>query len=44
MASAAVTMPNDPKPFKAEWEALEIVEHYWVLEGIEKHLRHQRLF
>jgi hypothetical protein len=44
MASAAVTMPNDPKPFKAEWEALEIVEHYWVLEGVEKHLRHRRLF
>ncbi|KXJ11608.1 ER membrane protein complex subunit 3 [Exaiptasia diaphana] len=32
-------MPPDPsKAFKAEWEALEIVEHEWALENVEEEL------
>lgn len=36
MSGAAMAMPTDPKiPFKAEWEALEIVDHQWVLNDVE---------
>lgn len=36
MSGAATNMPQDPKiPFKAEWEALEILEHQWALANIE---------
>lgn len=36
MSGAAMAMPADPKvPFKAEWEALEIVDHQWALTDIE---------
>ncbi|KAJ3639547.1 hypothetical protein Zmor_002901 [Zophobas morio] len=39
MSGAAITMPNDANaPFKAEWEALEILDHHWVLEGVEGRL------
>ncbi|EDO34691.1 predicted protein [Nematostella vectensis] len=32
-------MPPDPsKAFKAEWEALEIVEHEWALENVEQEM------
>lgn len=42
MSGAAMNMPNDPKvPFKAEWEALEIVDHQWVLTDIENQLLKQ---
>lgn len=31
-----MAMPPDPKvAFKAEWEALEIVDHQWILQDIE---------
>lgn len=36
MSGAAMAMPNDPKvPFKAEWEALEIIDHQWALVDVE---------
>lgn len=36
MSGAAMAMPPDPKQaFKAEWEALEICDHQWVLKNIE---------
>ncbi|KAK2898133.1 hypothetical protein Q8A73_014513 [Channa argus] len=39
MTGAAMAMPPDPnKAFKSEWEALEIVEHKWALEGVEEEL------
>ncbi|XP_029467785.1 ER membrane protein complex subunit 3-like [Rhinatrema bivittatum] len=39
MTGAGVIMPPDPnKAFKAEWEALEIVEHQWALEDVEEEL------
>lgn len=39
MTGAAVAMPPDPnKAFKAEWEALEIVDHQWALESVEDEL------
>ncbi|XP_028669164.1 ER membrane protein complex subunit 3-like [Erpetoichthys calabaricus] len=39
MTGAAMAMPPDPnKAFKAEWEALEIVDHQWALENIEDEL------
>lgn len=39
MSGAAMAMPQDPKAaFKAEWEALEITEHRWVLASVENDL------
>uniref|UniRef100_V9L846 ER membrane protein complex subunit 3 n=1 Tax=Callorhinchus milii TaxID=7868 RepID=V9L846_CALMI len=39
MTGAAMAMPPDTnKAFKAEWEALEIVEHLWALESVEEDL------
>lgn len=39
MSGAAMAMPPDPKAaFKAEWEALEITEHKWVLASVEAEL------
>lgn len=39
MSGAAMSMPNDPKQaFKAEWEALEICEHNWLLKNVENDL------
>jgi len=39
MTGAAMGMPQDPsKAFKAEWEALEICEHNWALEGVEEEI------
>ncbi|ENN74190.1 ER membrane protein complex subunit 3 [Dendroctonus ponderosae] len=39
MSGAAMAMPPDPKvAFKAEWEALEIVDHQWALADIESKL------
>lgn len=39
MSGAAMAMPPDPKAaFKAEWEALEITEHKWVLASVETEL------
>lgn len=36
MSGAAMSMPADPKQaFKAEWEALEICEHNWILKNVE---------
>lgn len=36
MSGAAMAMPPDPKvAFKAEWEALEIVDHHWALQDVE---------
>lgn len=36
MSGAAMAMPTDPKvPFRAEWEALEIVDHQWALTDID---------
>lgn len=32
-----LTGPQDPqKAFKAEWEALQIANHQWALEGVEE--------
>ena len=42
MSGAAMAMPQDPKAaFKAEWEALEICEHKWVLKEVEAELLHK---
>jgi hypothetical protein len=39
MSGAAMAMPQDPKAaFKAEWEALEVAKHKWVLRNLEKKL------
>jgi hypothetical protein len=39
MSGAAMAMPQDPKAaFKAEWEALEVAKHKWVLKNLEKKL------
>ncbi|XP_054286986.1 ER membrane protein complex subunit 3-like [Macrosteles quadrilineatus] len=39
MSGAAMAMPLDPKAaFKAEWEALEILDHQWALSGVEQEL------
>ncbi|XP_022911316.1 ER membrane protein complex subunit 3 [Onthophagus taurus] len=39
MSGAAMAMPPDPKvAFKAEWEALEIVDHQWALTDVENNL------
>lgn len=39
VSGAAMAMPPDPKSaFKAEWEALEIYEHNWALQGVENDL------
>ncbi|XP_043472660.1 ER membrane protein complex subunit 3 [Leptopilina heterotoma] len=36
VSGAAMSMPPDPKAaFKAEWEALEICDHNWALNGID---------
>lgn len=36
MSGGALAMPTDAKiPFKAEWEALEIIDHQWALSNIE---------
>lgn len=39
MTGAAMAMPPDTnKAFKAEWEALEIMDHQWALEEVEEEL------
>jgi len=39
MTGAAMGMPPDPsKAFKAEWEALEITEHQWAIQGVEEEI------
>lgn len=39
MSGSAMVAPPDPmKAFKAEWEALEICNHQWMLEGVEDEL------
>merc|ERR1712179_262344 len=39
MPGAAMGMPPDPsKAFKAEWEALEITEHQWAIQGVEEEI------
>ncbi|XP_038638114.1 ER membrane protein complex subunit 3-like [Scyliorhinus canicula] len=39
LTGAAMSMPPDTnKAFKAEWEALEIVDYHWALEGVEDEL------
>lgn len=39
VSGAAMSMPPDPKAaFKSEWEALEIYEHNWALQGVEADL------
>ncbi|KAK4871493.1 hypothetical protein RN001_015617 [Aquatica leii] len=39
MSGAAMAMPPDPKvAFKAEWEALEIIDHQWSLNDLESHI------
>lgn len=39
MSGAAMAMPQDPKvAFKAEWEALEIVDHQWALADVDSKL------
>nr|CAG4644206.1 EOG090X0B72 [Lepidurus arcticus] len=39
MSGAAMAMPQDPKAaFKAEWEALEVVDHQWALRHVENDL------
>jgi len=39
MSGAGMMTPPDPnKAFKAEWEALEIVNHQWCLLGVEDEL------
>ncbi|GFO15616.1 ER membrane protein complex subunit 3-like [Plakobranchus ocellatus] len=39
MSGSAMMAPPDPmKAFKAEWEALEVVYHDWMLEGVEEEL------
>ena len=39
VSGAAMSMPPDTKvAFKAEWEALEICEHNWALNGVDSTL------
>lgn len=39
VSGAAMSMPPDPKAaFKSEWEALEICEHNWALNGVDMEL------
>lgn len=39
VSGAAMSMPPDPKAaFKSEWEALEICEHNWALQGVDVEL------
>ena len=39
MTMQAGGMPQDPKQaYKAEWEALEITEHNWVLKNAEQEM------
>ena len=42
MQEQMMTSPQQPtdmqKAFKAEWEALELVNHKWALSGCETHL------
>lgn len=39
VSGAAMSMPPDPKAaFKSEWEALEICEHNWALQGVDTKL------
>lgn len=39
MSGAALAMPPDPKvAFKAEWEALEIIEHHWAVQDVENEI------
>lgn len=39
MTGAAMGMPPDPsKAFKAEWEALELADPQWALEGVEEEI------
>ncbi|XP_051865816.1 ER membrane protein complex subunit 3-like [Pristis pectinata] len=39
MTGAAMSLPPDTnKAFKAEWEALEVVDHHWALETVEEEL------
>ncbi|XP_026468143.1 ER membrane protein complex subunit 3-like [Ctenocephalides felis] len=39
MSGAAMAMPPDPKSaFKAEWEALQIIEHNWNLANADQQL------
>uniref|UniRef100_A0A6M2DUK9 ER membrane protein complex subunit 3 n=1 Tax=Xenopsylla cheopis TaxID=163159 RepID=A0A6M2DUK9_XENCH len=39
MSGAAMAMPPDPKSaFKAEWEALQIIEHSWNLANVDQQI------
>ena len=39
MSGSAMMAPPDPmKAFKAEWEALEVCTHDWLLDGVEEEL------
>lgn len=39
MSGAALAMPPDPKvAFKAEWEALEIIDHHWAVQDVENEI------
>ncbi|XP_041037345.1 ER membrane protein complex subunit 3-like isoform X2 [Carcharodon carcharias] len=39
LTGAALSMaPDTNKAFKAEWEALEVVDHRWALESVEEEL------
>lgn len=39
MSGAGVMTPPDPmKAFKGEWEALEVCNHQWCLQGVEEDL------
>ena len=39
MTGAAMAMPADTdKAFKTEWEALELTDHQWALDGVRKEL------
>ena len=39
MTMQAGGMPQDPKQaFKAEWEALEVIEHQWALKNVEQEM------
>lgn len=45
MSGAAMAMPQDPKAaFKAEWEALEVSKHNWVLKNADKNLIKNSLY
>lgn len=39
MSGAGMMTPPDPmKAFKGEWEALEVCNHQWCLQGVEEDL------